>query len=297
MLISHFSHGSFATASCIQCGHKVPGERIFPDIKEGKIPFCPKCAAPRRTTHNSRKRKLARDGTEKKKPRRRPGDYDSAGSDSEYSSDLPSRGGLMKPDITFFGEALPDEFSRRLVDVDRFRTDLVVVIGTSLKVAPVSELVPFLPSHVPQIYISRTPVAHHNFDVDLLGDCDVVVAELCRRAGWDLRHEMIPADQRIEVQREAGWPSRHVFTSHREGGDVGNEEEEEKSRKGNGNDDDADSAKGGVSGKNVVSPPIGLAARVKRHNDDDDDDDEFAPPPVVVTTTRSGRRSGRASPK
>lgn len=184
----------------------------------------------------------------------------------------------MKPDITFFGEALPDEFSRRLVDVDRFKTDLVVVIGTSLKVAPVSELVPFLPSHVPQIYISRTPVNHHNFDVDLLGDCDVVVAELCRRAGWDLPHEMIPADQTIEVEREGGWLSRHVFTSHREGEEAGG---------------DADSAKGGVSSRDRdVSPRVGL---VKRR--DEEEEDEFAPPPVVVTTTRSGRRSGRASPK
>lgn len=125
---------------------------------------------------------------------------------------MPSKGGIMKPDITFFGEALPDEFSSRLVDHDRDKTDLVVVIGTSLKVAPVSELVPFLYPHIPQIYISRTPVNHHNFDIDLLGDCDVVVAELCRRAGWDLSHEMVPEDQVIEVTTESGWNSRHIFT-------------------------------------------------------------------------------------
>lgn len=128
---------------------------------------------------------------------------------------MPSKGGIMKPDITFFGEALPDEFSSRLVDHDRDKTDLVVVIGTSLKVAPVSELVPFLYPHIPQIYISRTPVNHHNFDIDLLGDCDVVVAELCRRAGWDLRHEMVPEDQVVDVVTESGWNSRHVFTQSR----------------------------------------------------------------------------------
>lgn len=128
----------------------------------------------------------------------------------------------MKPDITFFGEALPDEFSSRLVDHDRDKTDLVVVIGTSLKVAPVSELVPFLYPHIPQIYISRTPVNHHNFDIDLLGDCDVVVAELCRRAGWDLRHEMVPEDQVVDVVTESGWTSRHTFTERRPA-DNGNE--------------------------------------------------------------------------
>lgn len=119
----------------------------------------------------------------------------------------------MKPDITFFGEALPDAFHTRLVEHDRERVDLVVVIGTSLKVAPVSEVVPFLHPHVPQIYISRTPVDHTNFDIDLLGDCDVVVAELCRRAGWDLEHEMVPEGQVVEVVTEPGWQSRHLFTA------------------------------------------------------------------------------------
>ncbi|KAH6842872.1 SIR2-like protein [Chaetomium sp. MPI-CAGE-AT-0009] len=208
-------HGSFATASCVKCGHRVPGESLFPEIKAGDIPRCRKCAQGSRTTSNSsntnsRKRKVQRDGTEKK-PRRRPGDYDS-NSDSEFDTPTNWSCGVMKPDITFFGEPLPDEFSRRLTEHDRDLVDLVIVIGTSLKVAPVSEVVPFLPAHVPQIYISRTPVSHVNFDIDLLGDCDVVVAELCRRAGWTLDHEMVPDGQVVETTLAEGWSSRHVFT-------------------------------------------------------------------------------------
>jgi NAD-dependent SIR2 family protein deacetylase len=61
----------------------------------------------------------------------------------------------MKPDITFFGEALPDNFFDRLKDVDREKVDLVIVMGTSMKVAPVSEIPNFVPRDVPQIYISR----------------------------------------------------------------------------------------------------------------------------------------------
>jgi hypothetical protein len=45
----------------------------------------------------------------------------------------------VKPDITFFGEKLSDEFDRCLAD-DRFRVDLLLVIGTSLKVSPVAEI-------------------------------------------------------------------------------------------------------------------------------------------------------------
>lgn len=273
------SHGSFATASCIQCGHQVPGEVIFPEIKASRIPYCPRCAVPRRSTQNSRKRKLAADGTTTTKKYRRPrGDYDSA-SDSEY--DMPSKGGIMKPDITFFGEALPDEFSRRLTGSDRYKTDLVIVIGTSLKVAPVSELVPFLPPHIPQIYISRTPVNHHNFDIDLLGDCDVVVSELCKRAGWDLKHEMIPEDQEITIETMRGWRSRHVFTAYSPSAAAA-----ASLTKAGGA---GSAAMEGGEDRKVLDSTSGNAASVK------------ATPGVhheaVVTTTRSGRRSGRVSPK
>lgn len=60
-----------------------------------------------------------------------------------------------------------------------------------MKVAPVSEIPQHLSREVPHIYISRDPCKHIEFDVTLLGDCDAVVTELCRRTGWDLKHEMI----------------------------------------------------------------------------------------------------------
>lgn len=216
-------HGSFATASCMRCGHKVVGETIFPDIRAGRIPKCQRCtqaalAAASVAGGRHTKRKRSRNGSNgpggKKTAngRRYDSQSDDEDDDDDDGHDIAQQIGIMKPDITFFGEALPDLFSRRLTEHDRDRVDLVVVIGTSLKVAPVSEVVPYLPPHIPQIYISRTPVSHVNFDIDLLGDCDIVVAELCRRAGWDLRHEMIPKDQRVEVRTEDGWASRHIFS-------------------------------------------------------------------------------------
>ena len=59
-----------------------------------------------------------------------------------------------QPDITFFHEDLPDTFHDRLNEVHD-QVDLVIVIGTSLKVAPVAEIPGFMPANVPQIYISR----------------------------------------------------------------------------------------------------------------------------------------------
>jgi NAD-dependent histone deacetylase SIR2 len=46
---------------------------------------------------------------------------------------------LAQPDITFFGEKLTDGFDRALEE-DRERVDLVLIIGTSLKVSPVAEV-------------------------------------------------------------------------------------------------------------------------------------------------------------
>lgn len=200
-------HGSFGTASCIKCGYKTAGEKIFPDIKMGIIPRCPKCSQMTRVPARGVKRKRST-GPDRSK-RGRWSDRDGSSEDSEYDV---VQAGVMKPDITFFGEALPDEFSARLAEHDREKVDLVIVIGTSLKVTPVSEIVSWLPSHIPQIYVSRQAVSHINFDIDLLGDCDIVVTELCRRLGWPLKHEMVPKDQKIQVRPDEGSKSRHVFT-------------------------------------------------------------------------------------
>ncbi|KAI1078884.1 SIR2-domain-containing protein [Whalleya microplaca] len=198
-------HGSFATATCQKCRYQVPGETIYPDIKAGKIPQCVKCTIALKSRPIKRKRSYNKSSSKKSRRSRSEDDDDS---DGQY--DIPEPG-VMKPDITFFGEDLPDKFSQRLGKHDRDLVDLIVVIGTSLKVAPVSEVVGFLPAHVPQIYISREPVSHANFDIDLLGDCDVVVAELCRRAGWDLNHKMVQGNQRPSIKLAEGYQSRYYF--------------------------------------------------------------------------------------
>ncbi|KAK0673021.1 DHS-like NAD/FAD-binding domain-containing protein [Cercophora samala] len=235
-------HGSFATASCVKCGEKVIGDTIFAEIKAGKIPRCKKCPASQ-SRSQSRKRKTANSSSTKR--RRTGADFDrDSNSDSEFDLVSSSSAGVMKPDIIFFGEPLPDEFSQRLTQHDVDRVDLVIVIGTSLKVAPVSEVVPYLPSHIPQIYISREAIGHNNFDIDLLGDCDVVVAELCRRAGWELGHEMVPEGQEVRVRQVEGWGSRWVFK------EVGKEGEGEKEKEKEGGDKNGGESKNGEGKEN-----------------------------------------------
>lgn len=137
------------------------------------------------------------------KPRKSDFD-DSDTSDGAY--DIPEAG-VMKPDITFFGEKLPNTFFDRLTDEDAQIADLVIVVGTSMKVAPVSEVPNYLPQNVPHICISREPIEHINFDITLLGDCDNVVAELCRRAQWQLRNDMIPTGFKANVEGVDGHES------------------------------------------------------------------------------------------
>lgn len=205
-------HGSFGSASCIKCGWQTVGESIFPEVRAGKIPRCTKCTQSLRPT-GTFKRKRSGNNIDRQR-RRRTGDYDDDDDDDDDAYDIPSAG-VMKPDITFFGEALPETFSQRLTTNDRDKVDLVIIIGTSLKVTPVSEISRFLPPHIPQVYISRQAVTHINFDIDLLGDCDVVVSELCRRLDWELKHEMVPEGEVVDVKPVDGFPSRHTFEARK----------------------------------------------------------------------------------
>lgn len=66
-------------------------------------------------------------------------------------------------------------------------------MGTSLKVAPVSEILSHIPHRIPQILINRDPISHFTLDICLLGDADVIVQNLCHRleevdpgTSWDL---------------------------------------------------------------------------------------------------------------
>ncbi|KAE8396523.1 hypothetical protein BDV23DRAFT_189961 [Aspergillus alliaceus] len=145
-------HGSFATATCVKCQYKVSGDVLFGDIKKGNVPECTTCQ--KRIEEDTlrpqgQKRKRSASGTQKS----RKTDGEESSDEDDYELPTP---GVMKPDITFFGEDLPHEFGQRLIHHDRDKVDLVIVIGTSLKVAPVAEVPGVLPRHVPQIYISRT---------------------------------------------------------------------------------------------------------------------------------------------
>ncbi|KZT09855.1 SIR2-domain-containing protein [Laetiporus sulphureus 93-53] len=168
-------HGSFATASCLNCKIKVPGTDIEEDILNQEVPLCKRCISTSAVAQ-------AKASPKKKAKKRRGMEWDS---DDEEPGTPPYPPGIMKPDITFFGEKLSDEFDRALLE-DRQEIDLLIIIGTSLKVSPVSDIIAHLPHSVPQILINKTPIKHINPDIVLLGNADDIVMHLARKLEWDL---------------------------------------------------------------------------------------------------------------
>ena len=94
--------------------------------------------------------------------------------------------GVMKPEITFFGESLPESF-RSCLQSDRHEADLVIVMGSSLKVQPVAGMLEVFDRSTPMILINREVVGDPDeFDVELLGLADEVCSFLSHKLGWEL---------------------------------------------------------------------------------------------------------------
>ncbi|RUS76074.1 hypothetical protein EGW08_016148 [Elysia chlorotica] len=62
-------------------------------------------------------------------------------------------GGVVKPDIVFFGESLPQRFAAA-VNEDFKKCDLLLVTGTSLMVQPFASLTSRVPAETPRLYIN-----------------------------------------------------------------------------------------------------------------------------------------------
>lgn len=161
-------HGSFLSATCIskKCAASVPGSAIVHDVLAGLVPQCVACKA-RQDKIRAKRRKVKRS-------------YEIVDDDGgDGTPDI----GIMKPDIVFFGESLPSSVSEYLQQ-DINEADLVLVLGTSLKVNPVARIPCYFQNSVPRILINREFVPY-DFDVELMGYCDVIVQQLRVALGWD----------------------------------------------------------------------------------------------------------------
>lgn len=98
----------------------------------------------------------------------------------------PQCNGLVKPDIVFFGERLPENFHQnRTLPMD---ADLCIVMGTSLSVQPFASLPGFVQDHVPRLLINLERVVglgSRADDVLLLENCDDGIRKLANALGWE----------------------------------------------------------------------------------------------------------------
>lgn len=197
-------HGSWESATCLTCRKTIPARKYLPIVWEGGYPRCSCAGKPQVSPSKDRKRAKSK----KRKRTIYEGDSDHS---SDNGTSIPK--GLFKPDITFFGEALSDDYAER-IEKDMLACDIVLVIGTSLKVRPVRTMVVDFPAHVPQIWINKDRFNGYEcdlrgvqFDIELIGDCDTVVSELCRRAKFSV-NDFLWTD--VALSR-SGEPTEHLL--------------------------------------------------------------------------------------
>lgn len=127
----------------------------------------------------------------------------------------PECGSYIKPDITFFGEKLPQRFFNQLSDFSK--CDLLIIIGTSLVVKPFALLVNEVGKDVPRLLINMEEIKSeikppddaseeekklykknklfsfddpdNKLDVFYKGKCDEAVEKLADLLGWRLELE------------------------------------------------------------------------------------------------------------
>ncbi len=153
--------------------------------------------------------------------------------------------GIVKPDIVFFGENLPDRF-HILPHRDFKQCDLLIIMGTSLTVQPFASLIDYVSDNCVRLLINRDKVGKissgflrsmifgeglcfdlpgNRRDVAYEGDCDEGCLFLADQLGFgdELRelvkkeHEKIDGDSKGAVDEKG-----------KESSDEKNEEEEEK---------------------------------------------------------------------
>lgn len=191
-----YAHGSLLDAACMKCKAKYSAADIASDVQSGRVPLCqrPKNKKARPNPPSESAAKAKAPPAERRRSLRRSAKRDIVQSEIDNNFEVSMKKGLccgvVKPNITFFGEKLGNEVGRSL-QKDYEKADCLIVMGTSLSVAPMSKVVEYLRPEIPRILINRNIVnvpkssknedAPHTFHASLLGNCDDVVEALEER--------------------------------------------------------------------------------------------------------------------
>ena len=131
-----YAHGSLQYATCCKCRTKVTAQEIEPAILKRCVPLCQKPILER--TSSSGSSAASSNGKKVVSPqtmrsRKRPRQESSRLNPVQEKGTPRICNGVLKPGVTFFGEALQDNVNKSL-ESDRNKVDALIVIGTSLSV-------------------------------------------------------------------------------------------------------------------------------------------------------------------
>ncbi|KAK6183463.1 hypothetical protein SNE40_010940 [Patella caerulea] len=132
--------------------------------------------------------------------------------------------GVVKPDIVFFGEALPKRFAD-CVGEDFEKCDLLIIMGTSLKVQPFASLSSRVSKDCPRLYINLQaadpapagflaflmPTSGFDFDsekkyrdVFKQATCDDGCQQLAALIGWGTELKTLIKTETVKINKENG---------------------------------------------------------------------------------------------
>lgn len=135
-----YAHGSFAGATCMKCKAKYQAHDLASAVQAGSIPVCHRRIAKKaKISQNNTKTTSFGIPLERRLSSRIRSSTKSTPSNNMSEGFYPPPveqgccGGIIKPNITFFGEKLDNNISRRLEE-DYKKADALIVMGTSLSV-------------------------------------------------------------------------------------------------------------------------------------------------------------------
>jgi len=185
-----YAHGSLSNATCMKCKATYSSSDIADDVKQGRVPTCQLPTNKKSKLSSTKKSEEDTEQPPQRVQRLRRSSSTISTSQPPYQNGLCN--GTIKPNVTFFGEKLGNDVGRQL-QKDYLKADALIVMGTSLSVAPMSRVVDYLKSDIPRILVNRNIVrvkktSNKNkeegdclFDACLLGNCDEVVTALTQR--------------------------------------------------------------------------------------------------------------------
>jgi NAD-dependent deacetylase sirtuin 1 len=147
-------HGHFYTAHCLNCKAEYQISELKERILASKVPHCDALIV----KHTQMEIEEYHENILLLKP----GDPNIEELRTKFNAkEKEPCNGVIKPDIVFFGEPLPSHFHRHMA-MDQDDVDLLIVMGSSLKVGPVNSIPDAIDENIPRI-LSKNLLTLYSF--------------------------------------------------------------------------------------------------------------------------------------